>query len=153
MKHNYYFFWKAKIGNWTPSIFCVDGITFNCGEQYMMYKKAMLFSDFSMAEKILKESDPKTIKSLGRKVHNFNSEIWDKYKYQIVKYGLKERFIQDLVAKEALLKYKGKMFVEASPYDRIWGIGYDKDSALDNIDNWGENLLGKILTELSNEIN
>lgn len=152
MEHNYYFFWKARIANWTKSNFIVDLVQFNCGEQYMMYKKAMLFSDYSIADKILNETDPKTIKDLGRKVKNFNSDIWDKYKYQTVKTGLKERFTQDLEAKEALLKYKGKIFVEASPYDRIWGIGYDKDNALDNINNWGENLLGKILTELSNEI-
>ena len=81
-----------------------------------------------------------------------DNKIWDKIKYDLVKIGLYNRFTQDLVAKEELLKHKGKIFVEASPYDRIWGIGYTKEEAIDNIDNWGENLLGKILTELSNEI-
>jgi ribA/ribD-fused uncharacterized protein len=51
-----------------------------------------------------------------------------------------------------LLENKGKTFVEASPYDKIWGIGYDVENAIENLNDWGQNLLGKILTELSNEI-
>lgn len=59
---------------------------------------------------------------------------------------------QDKSAKAELLAHTGQIFVEASPYDRIWGIGYTAQDAMQNIDNWGENSLGKILTEISNEI-
>ena len=45
-----------------------------------------------------------------------------------------------------------KEFVEASPYDRIWGIGYSEKDALENIPYWGENLLGKIITDLRDSI-
>jgi len=148
----YRFFWKNKLSNWNIAQFTVDGIIFNCGEQYMMYQKAILFKDFETASEILEIENPKDIKDLGRKVKNFNSAIWDKHKYDLVKKGLKERFLQVDNVRELLLKDKGKKFVEASPFDRIWGIGFDEEHAMDNIDNWGENLLGKILTEISNEI-
>ncbi len=152
----YHFFWKSKLSNWTKSVFTVqyffDEFTYNCGEQMMMHLKALTFHDYIIAEQIMKCDNPKDIKALGRQVKNFDNKIWDKLKFDLVKIGLYNRFMQDLNAKQELLKYKGKIFVEASPYDRIWGIGYTKEEAMDNIDNWGENLLGKVLTELSNEI-
>lgn len=147
----YHFFWKSKLSNWTTSYFTVNNIKYCCGEQYMMHSKAILFKDFEIASKILLETNPRIIKGLGRLVKNFNNKIWNDKKYEIVKYGLQKRFEQDSEFHNELLKYKSKILVEASPYDRIWGIGYSKEHALDNIANWGENLLGKILTEICNE--
>lgn len=55
----YYFFWKHQFGQWTlRNMTDPDGISYNCCEQYMMYKKAQLFSDSALADKILKEADP-----------------------------------------------------------------------------------------------
>lgn len=34
---------------------------------------------------------------------------------------------------------------QASPKDRIWGVGYDAEHAEANRADWGENLLGKAL--------
>ena len=148
----YKFFWKSKLSNWSPATFTVDNITYNCGEQYMMYQKALLFDDVEIAEQILNSNDPKEQQKLGRNVKNYVDEDWNKVRYQIVKYGLRQRFIQNPVQKQLLLDYKGYQFVEASPYDRIWGIGYNEYNALNHINDWGQNLLGKILTELSNEL-
>jgi ribA/ribD-fused uncharacterized protein len=125
---------------------------FNCGEQYMMYQKAITFGDNETANKILKELSPRKQKELGRQVKNFNPKVWDSLKYIIVKNGLTEKFNQNPEFKDYLLKYKGYVLVEASPYDRIWGIGFYDYEAIQNIDNWGENLLGKILTELAMEL-
>jgi len=148
----YKFFWGGIFSNWYVSDFVVDGITYNCGEQYMMHQKALFFNDIETANEILKEIVPAFQKKLGRKVKNFDEKKWDKVKYKIVKNGLREKFTQNFYAKSQLLKFKDYQFVEASPEDRIWGIGYLSSNALENIDNWGENLLGKILTELSQEI-
>jgi ribA/ribD-fused uncharacterized protein len=68
-----------------------------------------------------------------------------------VKKGLREKFSQNKDLKNFLLSYREFIIVEASPYDRIWGIGYDDRSAINNIKDWGENLLGRILNELVNE--
>ena len=132
--------------------FIVDGVEYNCGEQYMMHQKALHFNDNESANKILNTSSPKLQKQLGREVRNFSADKWDVVKYDIVKKGLKEKFNQNIKLKEYLLKYHNYVIVEASPYDRIWGIGYYDYDAINNINNWGENLLGKILTELSSEL-
>ena len=148
----YKFFWGGYFSNWYVLDFIVDGITYNCGEQYMMYQKALTFNDTETANKIMEEIVPSEQKKLGRKVKNFNEKIWNQVKYNLVKKGLREKFTQHQHLKNYLLQYKNFEIVEASPYDRIWGIGYDSKEAFDNIDDWGENLLGKILTELAQEI-
>lgn len=124
---------------------------FCCAEQYMMWSKAMLFKDYQVAERILGTTNPKTIKSLGRSVKDFNEKIWNEHKVKIVSKGNWYKFTQNKYLLERLLKTEGEL-VEASPFDRIWGIGYDKDNALRNSDNWGENLLGQILTKLRDDI-
>ena len=151
---NYMFFWGGMFSNWyiSDDQFTVDGITYNCGEQYMMYQKAMTFNDKETAKKILDEIVPSEQKKLGRLVKNYNDSTWNRVRYNIVKRGLFAKFSQNENLKEYLLKYKGYQIVEASPYDRIWGIGYYEQDAINNINNWGENLLGKILTELAQEI-
>ena len=126
MENKYHFFWGSIFSNFTPSKFIVKEIEFNCGEQYFMFIKALSFTDFEIAKQILKENDPKVIKRLGRKVRGFDPVKWDEVKYTLIKAGLKCRFEQDKKAQKELLKHKCKIFVEASPYDRIWGIGYSK---------------------------
>lgn len=55
----YKFFWNGEFSNWFPSKFVIDEITFNCGEQYMMFKKAITFNNAETAREILKEKDPR----------------------------------------------------------------------------------------------
>ena len=123
----------------------------NC-EQYMMYCKAALFGDADIAVKIMKTSDPKIIKSLGRKVKNYDDKLWNENKYKIVVNGNYFKFSQSTHLKSLLLNTGTKILVEAAPYDRIWGIGYSKTEALSNKDNWGENLLGKALMEVRSKL-
>jgi len=149
---NYMFFWSGIFSNWYVSDFIVNGITYNCGEQYMMHQKALTFNDKKTAKEIMEELMPNLQKQLGRKVKNYNDSVWNRVRYDVVKKGLREKFKQNENSKAYLLKYKDYQIVEASPYDRIWGIGYYEQDAIKNFDNWGENLLGKMLTELAQEI-
>ena len=148
----YMFFWNGIFSNWHESHFEVNGVKYNCGEQYMMHQKAITFNDKEIADKILREYSPRRQKQLGRKVRNFNPKQWDLVKYELVKNGLREKFNQNPELKRYLLKYKDFQIVEASPEDRIWGIGFYDNEAIQNFENWGENLLGKILTELATEL-
>lgn len=149
---DYYFFWGGIFSNWFLSPFTHKDVVFNCGEQMMMWEKAMLMGDIETANEILHTVSPKEVKQLGRQVRNFNQGLWDVYKYNLVKEGLRSKFSQNPKLRSELKKREGRVFVEASPWDRIWGIGFSVENALKNKNRWGENLLGKILTELSKEI-
>lgn len=152
----YVLFWGTIFSNFanTPYV-SFDGINFCCSEQEFMYRKAKLFEDENIAEQILKSKDPKHIKKLGRKVKNYNDQIWNDIRYDVMYNACRSKFLQNKDAQKELLSYPGKEFVEASPYDTIWGIGigeYDYRASDSNL--WkGQNLLGKILTRIRNEIN
>lgn len=90
---------------------------------------------------------------MGHQVKNFDNEQWDKVKEQIMFFVIKYKFDQNITLKNKLLneEYNNKIFVEASPYDRIWGIGFSEENAIRNIDKWGQNLLGKIITKYRND--
>lgn len=144
----YYFFWKHQFGQWTlKDITDPDGKTYNCCEQYMMYKKALLFNDSEMSDKILNEREPALQQKMGREIRNFDAGLWDRNKVGIVWYGNYLKFTQHDDLKKRLLETGNKILVEASPYDLIWGVGLGaSDNKILNQNNWkGLNLLGKTL--------
>ena len=97
---------------------------------------------------------PKKIKELGRLVRNFDSRIWDEHKAEIVLQGNILKFSQNPELKDYLLSTGYKILVEASPYDKVWGVGLRKEnSAICSPQNWkGQNLLGFTLMEARDRI-
>ena len=118
---------------------------FHTSEQYMMYHKALLMGDDEIAEQTLQAKTPGECKGLGRKVRNFDQKIWDSNCDRVVEEGSFLKFSQDERLREILLNTGDRELVETSPNDRFWGIGFNTDDALDDIDEWGENKLGKAL--------
>lgn len=146
----YHFFWRGPLSQWRVSHFKEGDIMFCCAEQYMMYKKALLFNDAETANEILNTSSPKEHQLLGRQVKNFNQDIWNQHAREIVYQGNLLKFKQNPNLLDELLATGDKILVEASPIDRIWGIGLDEDTALKTPDTeWkGSNWLGKVLTRV-----
>ena len=128
----------------------VDGVEYSTAEQYMMSQKALLFGDIEINKEIMSAKHPKQFKELGRKIRNFNEKIWNDNKTDIVIRGNYAKFSQNLELKDFLLKTGKRIIVEASPYDKIWGIGMQANSSgIENPLEWnGENLLGFCLMEV-----
>lgn len=152
----YTYFWnnRTPLSNWYPSKFTCDGVDFCCGEQYMMYSKAMLFGDTDTAKEIMNTSTPSEHKELGRQVRGFNQFIWDERKVPIMEHGLYHKFTQNAYCKQALLSTIGTELVEANPYDKIWGVGLSiSDPRILTEETWlGQNLLGKVLDSVRDKI-
>jgi len=156
------FFWKTSKGildegcfsQWQISHFSFNGIQYSSAEQFMMAHKAITFNDRKTLEKIMNESHPDKIKKLGRQIVNFNSNIWEKLKYSIALIGNYCKFVQNDKMKQILINTGGNIIVEASPNDKIWGVGLDEtDSRIKNPNYWeGENLLGFVLMEVRDYI-
>lgn len=146
------FFWGTEhpFSQWHPSTFTVDGIEFNCAEQFMMYKKAKLFCDDDIATEILDAHKPSVQKQLGRLVKDFDAAEWNQNRERIVYQGNFHKFTQNEELRKFLLETNDKIIVEASPLDPIWGIGMGADNPdARHPEKWkGENLLGKVLMEL-----
>lgn len=120
----------------------------------MMWAKAMLFGDIEVANKILKAKEPSVQKSLGRQVKNFDQKKWEEHCERIVYEGNHAKFSQNPNLLKRLIKTGETTLVEASPYDRIWGIGLaEHDPRARYRETWlGKNLLGQILTDLREDL-
>ena len=125
--------------------------TFSSTEQWMMWKKARLFDDIESADLIMTTNDCREVKALGRKVKNFKQEIWDRLKLKIVYDGNMLKFTQNPEWADQLKQkvLDGWYFVEASPYDKVWGIGINPNDARNGKAWNGENLLGIALTNVA----
>ena len=141
---------KSCLSQWYKSDFIIDDVKYCCMEQYMMAEKAKLFNDSETLNLIMDEIDQKTIKDLGRMVKNFNSNLWDENKYNIVLKGNFAKFSQNNNLKDFLLSTNDSIIVEASPYDKVWGIGMKQDDKnILDVSKWkGKNLLGFALMEV-----
>lgn len=120
----------------------------------MMYRKALLFDDTSIARLIMETDDPRMQKKLGRAVSNYDDRAWLDIADDVVYYGNRAKFTQNAVLYAALMATEGTVLVEASPYDRRWGIGLSVDDprAQDRTQWHGENRLGFILTRLRDDL-
>ncbi|PIA78734.1 hypothetical protein BFR04_04145 [Gaetbulibacter sp. 4G1] len=161
----YLFFWghtpnkdgsigKSCFSQWWVAPFKVNDIIYKTAEHWMMAEKARLFNDNQILEEIIKSNSPMEAKQWGRKVIGFTPEKWNQYKYEIVKQGNIHKFSQHPELKEFLLNTKNRVLVEASPRDRIWGIGMSQNNEkAENPIMWrGENLLGFALMEVREEL-
>lgn len=146
----YHFFWQGILSQWYPSQFKCRRFTYNCCEQWMMAQKAELFHDYETHDKIMLTDDPRIQKNLGRRVKNFDLDLWNIYARPIVRLGNELKFRQNPQLKEFLMSTENKILVEASPYDCIWGIGLGEDNP-DRFDEakWrGTNWLGECLMDV-----
>lgn len=143
------------LSNFFSTRFEKNGITFTSAEQAFMYEKCLRFDpkNHTMLDSILNEHNPKKVKALGRKVRNYNNDVWKEVRYQTMKEILRCKFAYNADIRQSLLKTEPKILYEASPYDRIWGIGYGKKDAMStHPEKFGDNLLGKALMEIRSEL-
>jgi ribA/ribD-fused uncharacterized protein len=152
---DFVFFWGGWPSQWHRCQFTVDGVTYNCAEQYMMAAKAKLFGDAETMALILASTNPRQQKALGRKVQNFDAATWDRECREAVYRGNLAKFDQNPDLRSLLLATGTKRIVEASPTDRIWGIGLAADDprSLDPSQWRGTNWLGESLGRVRDVLN
>jgi hypothetical protein len=150
MPERFHFFYNGPFSQWLPAPFVVDGVHFKTAEAYMMWAKDWIFGGGAQESAILSANHPAECKRLGRMVANFDPEIWSRIARSIVFRGNIAKFTQNEFLLEELLATQGTTLVEASPVDKIWGIGLDEDdSRAQARSTWlGKNWLGETLTEV-----
>ncbi|XP_033736828.1 uncharacterized protein LOC117325034 [Pecten maximus] len=155
-KSMFEFFWQSDsvYSQWHIKEFDVESTTYICAEQFMMHRKATLFEDYRTARKIMETRSPRKQKQLGRQVKNFDEALWQANCEAIVEEGSTAKFDQNSGLLNIICASNPRILVEASPVDRIWGIGLSSsDPEAWNRATWrGENRLGKILTKVRNKL-
>ncbi|CAL9410062.1 hypothetical protein SUDANB32_01626 [Streptomyces sp. enrichment culture] len=137
------------LSQWWPSPFTVDGVEYATAEHWMMAAKARLFDDTEGERRVLAAGHPSEAKKAGRLVRGFDEEIWRRERFGIVVEGSVHKFAAHGELRSFLLNTGDRVLAEASPVDRVWGIGLAADAEAANDPNrWrGPNLLGFALME------
>lgn len=150
-----YFYQNTPLSNWWTSepYIPYDGQLFASSEALFMYLKAKVFRDDVIAQ-IMPKIHYDAAKALGGIVRNFSEDVWNREREKAMYITLRAKLAVDESYKNTLLsdEYKGKTFVEASPYDEVWGIKRSIAEAVDGKEWRGLNLLGKLHTQLRDEI-
>lgn len=138
-------FWKGPLSNWAPRPVKIDGVRYANGEARIMMAKAELFGDAATLATMRKTEDPKRLKALGRDVAGFRQAIWDAMRPVISRDLLMRKLAQHTDIREAVLAAPPGRFVEASPYDGLWGVklGAEDPRLLDPTQWQGLNYLGE----------
>jgi ribA/ribD-fused uncharacterized protein len=142
------------LSQWYAAPFDVEAVRYPTAEHYMMAEKARLFGDEETRSAILRASDPAAVQALGRKVRGFDKKLWVAHRLQIVVTANVAKFGQNESLCEYLAGTRERILVEASPKDRIWGIGLAAtDARAENPLDWtGLNLLGFALMQVRHEL-
>ena len=156
----YVFFWRQTevpfgvFSQWSMQNFTVNEIVYSCTEQYMMAEKARLFRDTATEAEIMSATKPTDFKRLGRKVKNFDQKTWEINAFNIVVEANMAKFQQNPELLAILLATGNSILVEASPYDKIWGIGMkSNDKRATTPNQWlGDNLLGQALMKVRDRL-
>lgn len=154
MNEQFHMFWGGPFSQWFPSPFTIEGVQYNCAEQYMMAKKAQLFGDDEALAEIMAATHPAHQKSVGRSVKNFNEDQWNAVARDVVFRGNMAKFSQDDALCRYILATGDIEIVEASPEDVIWGIGLSADhpDAQDKSKWKGTNWLGQVIMDVRESI-
>ncbi|MBF5004491.1 NADAR family protein [Diaphorobacter caeni] len=155
LRPKYLFFWghqpekdgsvgKGCFSQWFHAEFTVDGERYPTAEHFMMAEKARLFGDEEARAQVLLAGSPASAKQLGRGVRHFDEGRWHAERFDIVVNGNVAKFGQNPALRDYLLCTGHRVLVEASPRDRIWGIGMGASNPdAERPQNWrGQNLLG-----------
>jgi ribA/ribD-fused uncharacterized protein len=137
-------FWGGVFSNF----YRVGGSNARTSEQQFMLNKAAVFNDKEIYDRILGAANPMECKHLGRQIKNWDEEKWADARYKCMMDALEWKWNECTIFRLELMDTGDRIIVEASPDDRIWGIGFDENNAMANSDMWGLNLLGKCLMEL-----
>ncbi|WP_344404796.1 NADAR family protein [Streptomyces longisporus] len=137
------------LSQWWPSPFTVDGVAYATAEHWMMAAKARLFDDTEAERRVLAAGHPSQAKKAGRLVRGFDEAIWERERFGIVVEGSVHKFAAHADLRQFLVNTGDRVLVEASPVDRVWGIGLAADDeAATDPEHWrGPNLLGFALME------
>lgn len=144
-------FWSAdgplgRCSNWHLTGFDFLGTRFPTAEHWIMWQKARVMGDAASADAILEAPTPKHAKALGGQVGPYDDHLWRNVREQLAYVGVREKFLQNPDAARELRATGGRVLAEASPYDRVWGVGLAAtDPAFPDPAKWrGENLQGRV---------
>jgi ribA/ribD-fused uncharacterized protein len=145
---------KSPFSMQYETTFVLKGKLFRSVDQYLYYKKAILFNDIDNAQKILETLQPGEQKKIATQIKGVDQYRWTKHSPDFLYEANRAKFVQHPELLEQLFATRGTHLVEADPNDKIYGIGMgmSNEEKYDPAKWKGENQLGKMLTHLREDL-
>lgn len=142
------------LGNWYPAEFIYAGRKYVSTEQYLMEQKASLFRDQEARDEIMRLTDFDEIKAMGRKVRNYDEELWSAVRFQVIRRGIRAKFQQNRDQLSKFMETAPAVLAETTEKDKLWGIGISMDDERKtDVSKWeGQNLLGDVLMTVRRDL-
>jgi ribA/ribD-fused uncharacterized protein len=133
--------------------FKVDGISYNCTEQFIQNAKALLFKDEETAYRIMRAKTSHEQCQLGKKVKGYNEQKWMQTAESVLLRANLAKFGQNEHAKKILLHSESNVLGEASK-NKKWGVGLSLDDPnVTKTEHWdGKNIFGKVLENVRSQV-
>lgn len=134
-------------GRHHASAFTFEGKRFKTVAHMAAYTVATSIEDERMAEEVM--SNPKIVEEkyddMGlAAAAKHNPDDADTVVYAVMLAYI-AKFMGDKNLFEELVDTENSVFVDISSNDRFWCVGYDNDTMMHNIPDWGENQLGRVI--------
>ena len=138
------------LSNWYISPFDLDGQHYTAVEQYIMYRKCILFGDKQSASAVMATDNTATQQEIGRNAKGYIPKVWEGIRQMVVLKGLLEKFTQNEDLKQKLLETGDAWLVECAGSDKIWacGVRLNDEKRFDTANWTGQNILGFALMEV-----
>ena len=148
-----YFGELNPLSNFFPAKFTLDGHNFILSEQYIQASKADFFGDRDVYNQIMGCKHSVDCKDFSRKIKGVDNAKWDKVAADLCRPGIRQKFVQNPILLEILVKRTGTMRIVECSKDCLWGTGIPltQDDCLD-CDRWiTPGIMGKILEDIRME--
>lgn len=148
---------NGYLSNLYPSPFQFLDNTFENAEQYLGYMKARVCKDEDTEEQVMKAKEPRLARKLRRRMDQENEtsiQLWPEIRQEIMRWGVRQKFLQNPELLEKLLNTNYALLAEASDSNQVWGIGLPMEEYKKyKPGNWtGQNLMGKALMDVRREL-
>ena len=148
-----YFGELNPLSNFFPAKFTIDGDSFISSEQYIQASKANFFGDIEAYNQIMGCKHSIDCKEFSRKIKGVDNAKWDLVAADLCQPGIRQKFVQNPILLEILVKRTGTMRIAECSKDRLWGTGIPltQDDCLD-CDRWiSPGIMGKIVEDIRME--
>ena len=110
---------ESPLSNFHDSPLTIDDRNYVHAEQFISYRKALLFDSTDVAERVLTMTDPKLTKQTVRRLKRYDDSVWQDEAPAILRSALEAKFSQNNDLKEILLDTGDRVLGEASPTDTM----------------------------------
>lgn len=130
---------------------------FTSMEHYLMYMKALEYNDLKCATLILNAKYSMQAKFISHKInmenHNNSHSNWNEKIYETLINGLRLKFRQNKGIFRKLVDTNDALLYYTLKFDSVLGIGFYANEAITiNESQYGQNLLGKALMQIREEL-